>query len=372
VLLSYAYTFTDKSLSLGTSFPSFYQTTTRYLLESLSPVTRETVRDLSQSAPQNNVVLVVDESIRGDHLDINGYSRQTTPFLSHLSATEPGFHNFGLAIAGATCSYPSNALLLTGVRPGIDDFEKVKNYPTLFQYAKAKGYRTIYIDAQTNSIWNGLTDHDIQFIDSWVKASDLNDSIQSDQIAADRIREMVATSTGNFVVINKRGVHFLYESSYPKETAIWLPLPTNYAVHPDLVRNSYDNGIRYNLNTFFGKLLSNPQILENTVILYTSDHGQTLFEDGTNWLHCNYTPQEARVPLILIGRNIPPVKDGYVASHSNILPTLLDLMNVPREARVHDYAPSLFTATPEMNSDHFFFDGALRLIRLSANDLKSN
>jgi glucan phosphoethanolaminetransferase (alkaline phosphatase superfamily) len=333
-------------------------------VESLSPVDREIVTCQSDDTPTNNIVLVVDESIRGDHLDINGYLRPTTPYLSKLSVTEQGFHNIGLTTAGATCSYPSNALILTGVLPGSNDFELTKYYPTVFQYAKAMGYKTYYMDAQTNMLWNGLTDADIKFVDVWVRKKDLGDDLQSDFRAADRINEIVTGGQGNFIVLNKRGVHFLYENSYPKEMTIWPPLPGNDVNDPDLVKNYYDNGIRYNVNTFFERLLSNPQVLNHTVILYTSDHGQTLFEDGTSWLHCNYTPQEANVPILLLGRNLPPVADGYHASHSNILPTLLDLMGVPNEARVHAYAPSLFAATPEMNKDQFFFDGSLRLIRL--------
>lgn len=366
ILLSFIYSFTDKKLSLGTSLPSFYQTVGRFLLERLSPADREMVSYRSATVPANNIVLIVDESIRGDHLDINGYSRPTTPYLNSLLATEQYVHNFGVSVAGATCSYPSNALILTGVQPGSDDFELTKYYPTVFQYAKAMGYKTYYMDAQTNSLWNGLTDSDMRFIDVWLRKKNLGDDIQSDFRAADRISEIVAASRGNFIVLNKRGVHFLYENSYPKEMTVWPPLPGNYANNPDSVKNYYDNGIRYNVNMFFERLLANSRVLDDTVILYTSDHGQTLFEDGASWLHCNYTPQEAMVPLILIGRNLPTAKAGYVASHSNILPTLLDLMNVPGEARLHGYAPSLFTATPEMNKEHFFFDGALRLISLPA------
>ena len=67
--------------------------------------------------PKNNIVLVIDESIRGDHLSVNGYKRETTPFLDALSQ-EDSFYNWGLAVAGATCSHPSNSLILTGVRQG--------------------------------------------------------------------------------------------------------------------------------------------------------------------------------------------------------------------------------------------------------------
>jgi glucan phosphoethanolaminetransferase (alkaline phosphatase superfamily) len=326
------------------------------------PSEREVVSYCHPELPRNNIVLVIDESIRGDHLSINGYGRETTPFLSQLAKKEEDFHSFGLAVAGATCSYSSNALILTGVRPGIDEFERTVNYPTLFQYAKTMGYTTYYMDAQTNSLWNGLTDQDLSSIDSWLKARDFGDDLNSDFRAADRIAEIVLGSTGNFIVLNKRGVHFLYESSYPSEAAVWFPLPGDYLKDPSLVLNSYDNGVLYNVNTFFERLLVDPEILETTVILYTSDHGQTLFENDVSWLHCNSTLQEATVPLMLIGRDLPPVTYSARTSHSNILPTLLDLMAVPAGQRMHVYSSSLFTNPGDLPNIHYFLDGSLQLV----------
>ena len=361
VILSFAHMFTTKSLNLGASFPSFCQTITRYLLDSALPSRRETVDFHSTTAPQNNIVLVIDESIRGDHLSINGYERETTPFLDALSQ-DGSFHNWGLAVAGATCSHPSNSLILTGVRPGTDDFGNATNYPTIFQYAKAMGYITWYMDAQTNTFWNGLTDSDVAYLDSWIKAKDLGDDIQSDFRAADQIVQIVSDGTGNFIVMNKRGVHFLYEGSYPADAAMWGPTPGEYTSQPELVTNPYDNGLLYNVNTFFERLLADPGILDHTIILYTSDHGQTLFENGVSWLHCNNTPQEATVPLLLIGKGLQIPDQPYAASHANILPTLLDLIHFPMEERMHAYAPSLLSANASGAVDRFFFDGALRLV----------
>jgi hypothetical protein len=64
----------------------------------------------------------------------------------------------------------------------------------------------------------------------------------------------------------------------------------------------------------------------------------------------------------LIGKNLPPTNDKYRASHANVLPTLLDLMNVPSEERAHTYAPSLFSQKGNATNNYFFFDGSLRLI----------
>ncbi|MCK7485365.1 MAG: hypothetical protein MZU97_07245 [Bacillus subtilis] len=67
---------------------------------------------VSETTPQNNIVLVIDESIRGDHLSVNGYSRPTTPFLDDFATSDADFYNWGVAIAGGTCSHTSNSCFL--------------------------------------------------------------------------------------------------------------------------------------------------------------------------------------------------------------------------------------------------------------------
>jgi len=362
VLTGFLCTLTNKTMMMGTSLSSFYQTISEFVISEILPSKREVVTYISAETPQNNIVLVIDESIRGDHLSINGYHRPTTPFLDGLALGDRTFYNWGVAVAGGTCSHTSNSLILTGVRPGIDGFEMTETHPTLFQYAKAMGYVTYYMDAQTNSFWNGLTDRDVIYLDSWLKAEELGNDIQSDFRAAERIIQIVSSGVGNFIVLNKRGVHFLYEGSYPPDTEVWGPVPGEYTSQPELVVNPYDNGIRYNVNTFFEILLSDPQILMDTTILYTADHGQTLFENNASWAHCNFTAQEAMVPMMIFGKDLPLADVAYRASHSNILPTLLDLMGVPNEQRVHEYVPSLFLTESGVNTDRFFFDGALRLV----------
>lgn len=361
LLLGVSHALAAKELDQGPSVSSFHQTIARFIFEEMIPSNRDAVELITTERPQNNIVLVIDESIRGDHLSVNGYVRETTPFLDMLATQEDVLQNAGLAVAGATCSHPSNSLILTGVRPGVDDFDLIERYPTVFQYAKAMGYQTIYMDAQTNSFWNGLTEDDLPFLDRWFKVKDLGEDIQSDFRAADIIFETVSGSLGNFIVLNKHGVHFLYEGSYPEEAARWGPVPGEYTSQPELVVNPYDNGIRYNVNTFFERLLPDLDVLDTTTILYTSDHGQTLFDGGVSWLHCNYTPAEATVPLLLFGRDLPVVQaQDFSASHSSILPTLLDLMGVPDGHRIHTYAPSLFSGMTESDSPRYFLNGVLQ------------
>src|ERR1700738_799517 len=78
---------------------------------------REAVDFHSGQRPQNNIVFVIDESIRGDHLAINGYHRPTTPYLDEL-LKRGWLFNWGIAASGGTCSEKSDNLLFTGMTPG--------------------------------------------------------------------------------------------------------------------------------------------------------------------------------------------------------------------------------------------------------------
>jgi lipid A ethanolaminephosphotransferase len=348
----------------GTSLAKFYRTAVQWSLSGVQHVPREEISYQAPNGakPANNVVLIIDESIRADHLSLNGYNRPTTPRLDELAEQTGLVYNWGTAAAGATCSADSNHLLITGVfisAADDPDFrDEMKRYPTIFQYAKAMGYQTAYLDAQTLYLWNGLSPEDLHFVDQWLTKDDLGGGLDVDQKAADWIFQTISHSTGNFIVLNKQGAHYLYENSYPGSEAIWGPIPADYHQQPELVRNPYDNSIRYTVNGFFEHLFAGEAAYENTVYVYTSDHAQTLFENGVDWLHCNYTRTEASVPLMLIGRLPAELDLSYPAGHANIFATLLDLMQVPEEARLHEYAPSLFAAGTARAVPRFFLSGS--------------
>ena len=303
----------------------------------------------TNNPPTNNIVLIIDESVRADHLSLNGYKRPTTPYLEKM-ANKAYFYNWGTAVSVATCSIQSNIRLLRGATAEIDTKIVLSQYPSLFQYAVAMGYKTYYFDAQMTNLWNGLRVKDVKQMEEWITATDLGteeDALYRDLKAADKIHQIISQSTGNFIVINKRGVHYLYEYAYPSDKTVWSPTPPHhlYREYPQLAINAYDNAILFNLNRFFQILFPDVDAPpEDTFFIYTSDHGQTLFEHKEMWPHCGNTKNEAKVPLLLMGQLKYPPDTSYKASHNNILPTILDLMNVPARERLHTYAPSLLTA----------------------------
>jgi len=276
-------------------------------------ITREELNIASTSIhhQNNNIVLIIDESVNASHLDINGYARSTTSVLKNLQ-TNGLLKNWGIATSSSTSSAPSVQFLLTGTR--IQDINSAKldvtRMPTILQYAKTAGYRTIYFDGQLDNFWQGYAS-DTRFIDAYYGASQLNKKIvdpwEIDFEIAREVGRIVSTGTKNFIVINKLGVHLPYKKNYPDSAANWqpsdgvkTPVITVIGSNPfQQTINTYDNALRYNLSNFFSELLpANNEILKNSFILYTSDHGQGV-ENGT--FHGGDFLSHATVPMMLIG-----------------------------------------------------------------------
>jgi lipid A ethanolaminephosphotransferase len=332
----------------------------------LYAATRTRVTYRAAAPPTNNIVFVVDESVRGDHLGIDGYERDTTPLLAILSSSGK-LKNWGIASSGATCSIESNNLLLTGLHDLPDTDFNVYKLPTIFQYAKAAGYKNYYFDGQLSTVWNGkasdLDDYE------WINAKNFAalQPYEIDHEIAARVRQIVASGTGNFIWINKRGTHKPYERAYPADANVWQPALYGAddsgfygSVDHDQLVNSYDNALLYNLQSFFSPLVE-PGIPDGTVIVYTSDHGQTLGENGAVVSHCSTTRNEAVVPLFVIGGDarLTSADASYKASHENLFATLLDLMNIPDTARQYPYAVSLLKAHGDDSTPRSYYAGDL-------------
>ncbi len=91
------------------------------------------------------------------------------------------------------------------------------------------------------------------------------------------------------------------------------------------------------------------------MIVYTSDHGETFASNGRAG-HGGDSIDEASIPLFIIGLEGRKVGSLTRAEHPNIFSTLLDLMNVPKNARNSPYSPSLFD-DEALDHDRYYRSG---------------
>lgn len=319
-----------------------------FAIEKRARKPREAVAPVENARPQNNVVFIVDESVRADRLSLNGYERDTTPTLRRL-ARENLLKNWGAGASGATESVGSNRLLLSGVNDLPDRERCIYTAPTVFQYARAAGYKTFYFDGQNYAEWIG-SEADKAGFGAVVGARDFPGvaPVDLDAAFALKIREIVGNSGGNFIWVNKRGVHFRYENNYPQERRVWSPIDADALAAAESnpnrpLENNYDNAVLYNSESFFAALFAGG-VPTATDFIYTSDHGQTLIKGAA--AHAGGSRNEALVPIFIVSTDerVRNADAGFAAAHENLFATLLDLFDYPVRLREREYARSLLAA----------------------------
>jgi hypothetical protein len=347
---------------------------------------REPVRLVRQTPPiGHDIVLIIDESISGNYLDINTSSGVHTGLKTPPSGVE--IFNFGYAASIANCSADTNVTLRYGGTRA--DYMRINStQPSIWQYAKGAGLRTVYIDAQRTggNLQNLMTDLEKKDIDVFVQF-DQTSVRDRDMAAADKLIELLGDGQPELVVINKVGAHFPVHDKYPDDFMNYRPaLPRGqYQDVADtgrrdgfngqkddwvLYRNAYQNTLLWNVSEFFRRIF-NQAALANAVLIYTSDHGQDLHERGNPGLntHCGGDPveEEGLVPLVVIQGSHLQTLDWRQAwasnkdrsSHDNIFPTLLRLMGYDRAGVESLYGKSLDQPTEDDFTFNYRFNARL-------------
>lgn len=328
---------------------------------------RDSVNWHTKSQPAvRNIVFLVDESIRPDYINWN----KGNPYTPMLAANKERVWIFGQALSGGNCSSFSNAILrLGGTRRSL--VKSIKSNPTIWQYAKRAGFRTVYIDGQSTFIksdkklQNFMTFQELKQVDRHVTF----DNVPTPQLDFELLSTVAAEIKGDkpvFILANKNGAHFPYDAGYPESEARFQPVigPQNVR-DPAKMINSYRNVIRWSVDKFFGKLLTELDLSE-TFVIYTSDHGQHIAEHKLT--HCsveNPDPRQALVPLFATTQN-NKLKMQLAAAvnlnrgkltHFAIAPTLLELMGYDRADIATRYDASIFEPQafePAFTSEYIF------------------
>ncbi|AZV26454.1 sulfatase [Pseudomonas syringae] len=333
----------------------------------------------------HDIVLIIDESISGNYLDINA------PFGVHsnLKQARPGVEifNYGYAASIANCSADTNITLRYGGTRA--DYMRINStLPSIWQYAKKAGMRTVYIDAQRTggNLQNLMNDAEKKDIDEFVQF-DQTSVRDRDMAAAVKLIELLNDDKPELVLINKVGAHFPVHDKYPDAFMAYRPtLPrgqftevadtgerTGFNGQPDdwvLYRNAYKNTVLWNVGEFFSRVFAQAN-LNNALLIYTSDHGQDLHERGNPGLntHCGGDPveEEGLVPLVVIQGDQLQTLDWSAqlaankdrSSHYNIFPTLLQLMGYDLPGIEAMYGKPLSVATADEFTFNYRFNARL-------------
>lgn len=107
-----------------------------------------------------NILLIILDTLRRDHLSSYGYSRETSPYLDEFSTQATVFDR---AIAPAQWTVPSHASMFTGLYPSTHQLTQAGgklsgSYPTLAEILQVDGYHTVGF---SNNPLVGVVDNDL-------------------------------------------------------------------------------------------------------------------------------------------------------------------------------------------------------------------
>jgi glucan phosphoethanolaminetransferase (alkaline phosphatase superfamily) len=227
-----------------------------------------------KTTPQN-IILIVGESLRFDHLSLFDYHRKTTPFLDSLK-NHPNF-DFKKTISSGTITRTSIPMFFNLVRePGNLDLvhNKIAN---LFRLAKENGYKTFWLSSQELAL---LQDVAGNFIDQAVTSNSLVTRKNRDEHILSLFRDL-SLGKKNFIVIHQRTPHEPYEKQYKHRKRQFEIDDINVKDRHERTTNTYDNAVRFYdfliQETF---QIAQQKMSKDFYILFTSDHGELLGEQG--------------------------------------------------------------------------------------------
>lgn len=274
-----------------------------------------------QAPVASHIVLIVDESVSGDLLAINGGVEGTTPFLDELATTSAGFFNWGVVSSISNLSSTTNIVLQSGLQPNQlpDTALQSLMSPSVFNYMKQAGFSTYYFDAQTYAEpSNYLTRFDVDALDGFFQILRLEagaSKYELDRRIIERLAVRIESDDQSFSYVLKSGAHIHYEGRYPESERFFEPtLEAGELIKMDFrgadrkkTLNSYLNTLRWTVDGFWRELVSSLEATgKDVIVIYTSDHGQSLLEasrpDGSVERLSHNTPEDppslqAMVPL---------------------------------------------------------------------------
>ena len=298
---------------------------------------------LKKNPKKFNVVVFIFESVRKRSLQIYGNPHETTPNFAALQKNFPeNFFIFQQPVSIASTTMLAVPGILTGIGP-YQDKSVLYSQPLLWEYAKIFNYKTFFLSSHTLKWYKFNEFYKQEKLDVWWNKDNsglpyFNDLGIKDELTIKKLNRTISNFSNKpfFGVVQLNTTHYPYE------------VPEKYKKWNNSFSGSYDNAVRYQdaiIGDFF-KHLKQEGLLENTIVLFASDHGESLAEHhNIGHVESNYT-ETISIPLLAY------IPDGIISndeklelkknlnrltSNIDIAPTIVDLLNLEKETKLKTF-----------------------------------
>ncbi|WP_010177212.1 sulfatase-like hydrolase/transferase [Aquimarina agarilytica] len=230
------------------------------------------------------VVLILGETVRADHLQINGYFRETTPNLLNIS----NCLSYRKMYTNKTYTAISLPQILTDESINESSKKKVKS---IYSVLNSANVNTSWIGNQLlESSYESivLENDEVNIIDKFKSISSFN-KLKDEALLPYFEESLKKGNLNHLITMHMIGSHWWYEDRYNETERKYTPvIDSKYipAMSKEQLVNSYDNTIVY-LDLFLDHTIRKLEKIEKpSVMIYISDHGESLGEEG-KWLHAH-------------------------------------------------------------------------------------
>lgn len=170
------------------------------------PRTTPTKADLI-TPKAKNIILVMDESIRGDMIELNS-PRNTTPAL--LNYPQNSLLNFGIVASFSNCSDTSNLAMRKLPRLNKEPSDLFIDPTTVWDLAMTAGFKPFVIDAQHNA-----TGHNFYTDEELTEVTNIHGSaLKNDGAVVDTIEQILTQNSAPvFIYAGLKGSHFPFQNT---------------------------------------------------------------------------------------------------------------------------------------------------------------
>ena len=301
-------------------------------------------------------VIIVGETARAANWGLSGYTRQTTPELAQLDVI-----NFSKVTSCGTNTEVSVPCLFSIYGRRHYDEDKIRNTESLLNVLDRAGMKVIWRDNQSGckGVCTGVEEQKLgnATIPEWCDGDRC-----LDEILLHGLDTLLADTTGNRVlVLHQLGNHGpAYFKRYPLAYRTFEPVCETADLAKcsrEAVVNTYDNALLYTDHMLAQTIafLKKQDAKYDTAMIYVSDHGESLGENGL-YLHgipYSIAPKvQTEVPMVMwfsrgytrsfgLDTDCLSRRALQPAAHDNLFHSVLGLLDV----KTAIYDPSMDLAT---------------------------
>lgn len=319
-----------------------------------------------------NIIIILIDTLRPDHLGVYGYGKDTSPNTDRLAREGTIFLNTYCTLSR---SEPTITSILTGLYPHTHGVRMVwgnkmdPSIPTLQEILKNHGYSTAFLKAGPAPYDGSEKGFDHFDVLSWKIANKVKRGIYkifhpnnfvgvAEQKFSNAIKWIKKNSGKNFfLMVHTNDLHWPYPVPKPFEHMFdpgykgkhdFATMAGGRISRGDLIFGNvklpkeeinhaiahYDAGIRY-IDSHIGKFfdfLRSSGLYDNSLIIVTGDHGENFGEHDFYFQHgASLYETSVKVPLIFKCPKIMP-NDKKIETRVqllDIMPTVMDIIDIP-------------------------------------------